>query len=111
MKLPKGFGGQGFGGAMAQAQQAMARAQNLEKELATERVEVEKDGVKVVFDGTGELQSLSIDKELIDPEDAEGLEAVVVAAFRQGFAKATAMRTERMKDIMPDIPGLDGLGF
>ncbi|MCC7103068.1 MAG: YbaB/EbfC family nucleoid-associated protein [Fimbriimonadaceae bacterium] len=111
MKLPKGFGGQGFGGALQQAQQAMARAQNLEKELATERVEHEKDGVKVVFDGTGDLQSLSIDPELVDPEDVAGLESVIVAAIRQGFAKASEMRSQRMQDIMPDIPGLGGLGL
>ncbi len=111
MKLPKGFGGQGFGGAVAQAQQAMAKAQNLEKELANDRIEAELNGVKVVFDGTGELQSLSIEKELIDPEDAQGLEAAIVAALRQGHTKATELRNEKMKDIMPNIPGLDGLGF
>ncbi len=111
MKLPKGFGGQGFGGALAQAQQAMAKAQNLEKELAEERLEAEQNGVKVVFDGTGELQSISIDPELIDPEDAEGLEAAVVAAVRLGYTQATQMRSERMKDIMPDIPGLGGMGL
>lgn len=106
MKLPKGFGGQGFGGALQQAQQAMARAQNLEQELADERVEHEKDGVKVVFNGTGELQSLKLDPELVDPDDVAGLEALLTAVLQQGYGKATELRTKRMQDIMPDIPGL-----
>ena len=38
MKLPKGFGGQGFGGMLQQAQQAMARAKQLEEELERERI-------------------------------------------------------------------------
>ena len=111
MKLPKGFGGQGFGGALQQAQQAMAKAQNLEKELANERIEHSKDGIHVVFDGTGELKSLKIDPELVDPEDVEGLEALLTATLQQGYTKATSLRTEKMQDIMPDIPGLGGLGL
>lgn len=111
MKLPKGFGGQGFAGALQQAQSAMARAKTMEAELAQERVETEKDGVTVVFDGTGELQSLQIDASLVDPEDVEGLEAAVAAAIRQGYSKAVQLRADRMKEIMPNIPGLDNLGL
>jgi DNA-binding YbaB/EbfC family protein len=111
MKLPKGFGGQGFGGALGQVQQAMARAETLEKELALERLETDMNGVKVIFDGTGELVSIGLAQELVDPEDVEGLEAAIVAAVRQGHAKAVELRATKMKEIMPNIPGLGGLGL
>jgi len=55
MKLPKNFGGQGFGGMLKQAQDAMARAQQLEEELAQERIAIDKGPVKAIFDGTGML--------------------------------------------------------
>ena len=66
MKLPKGFGGQGFGGMMAKAQEAMARAQNLEVELANERITIDKGPVKAVVAGTGQLVRISLDKSVIE---------------------------------------------
>ena len=41
MKLPKNFGGNSLQQMMAQAQQAMARAKNLEVELKEERIDIE----------------------------------------------------------------------
>ncbi len=111
MKLPKGFGGQGFAGALQQAQQSMARVQNLEVELKKERIEIEKGPVKVVFDGTGEMQKITIDPSAVDPEDMEMLEDMIVAASRDGFTQATEMREARVKEIMPNVPGMDKLGL
>ena len=74
MKLPKNFGGNSLQQMMAQAQQAMARAKNLEAELKEEIIDIDKGPVKASFDGTGELLSISIDKEVLDPEDVEALE-------------------------------------
>lgn len=106
MKLPKGFGGQGFGGMMAKAQEAMARAQNLEAELANERVEVDKGPVKAIFAGTGHLLSIKLDKSVVDPEDVEALEDLIVSAVRDGFEQATEIRTKRVEEITKGT-GLD----
>lgn len=113
MKLPKNFGGQNMGGGnlMAQAQSAMARAQNLDAELAAERFSIEKGAIKCEFNGLGELQSLKIDPSAVDPEDVEMLEDMIVAAVKDGFAKATETRDAKVQEIMPNIPGLDKLGF
>jgi len=106
MKLPKGFGGQGFGGAIQQAQQAMARAQQLEAELANERIPIDKGPVKAVFDGTGKMVTIKIDKSVVDPEDVEALEDLIVSAVRDGFETATEARNAKVQAIMPNIPGL-----
>jgi len=106
MKLPKNFGGQGFGNMMKQAQQAMARAQTLEQELALEQIPVDKGPVKAVFDGTGKIVKISIDKSVVDPEDVEALEDLIVSAIREGFEKATELRNAKVQEIMPNIPGL-----
>jgi len=110
MKLPKGFGGQGFGGMMAKAQEAMARAQNLEVELANERITIDKGPVKAVVAGTGQLVKISLDKSVIDPEDVEALEDLIVSAVRDGFDKATEIRAKRVEDITKGS-GLDLPGF
>lgn len=109
MKLPKGFGGQGFGGMMQQAKEAMARAQQLEEELASERIPIDKGPVKLVFAGTGELQSVKIDPSVIDPEDVEALEDLILSAVRDGFQQATNLRNTRVQSIMPNIPNIPGL--
>lgn len=99
MKLPKGFGGQGFGSMIQQAQQAMARAQTLETELANERITVDKGLVKAVFSGTGDLVSLKLDKSVVDPEDVEALEDLIVSAVRDGFTQATELRAKKVQEI------------
>ena len=111
MKLPKGFGGQGFAGALQQAQQSMAQVQNLEAELKQQRFDIDKGGVKVTFDGTGEMQAIKIDPSAFDAEDMGMLEDLIVAACRDGFTQATETREARVKQIMPNVPGLDKLGF
>ena len=109
MKLPKNFGGQGFGGMMKQMQDAMARAHTLEEELASMRIAVDKGPVKAVFSGTGEIQSISIDKSAVDPDDVEVLQDLVVNAVRDGFAQATELRNTRVQALMPNVPNLPGL--
>lgn len=110
MKLPKGFGGQGFGGYLQQAQDAMAKAKNLENELQALTFEVDKGPVKAVFNGQGEIMSISLDKAIVDPDDVEALEDLIVGCVRDGFAKSVEIRNARLQDIMPNIPGLGGLG-
>ncbi len=106
MKLPKNFGGQGFGGMLKQAQAAMARAQNIEAELALERINVDKGPVKAIFNGAGEMIALKIDPSVVDPEDVEALEDLVLSAVRDGFGQATAIREAKVKEIMPNVPGM-----
>jgi DNA-binding YbaB/EbfC family protein len=109
MKLPKNFGGQGFGGMMKQAQQAMARAQTLELELAAEVLIIDKGPVKAIFNGTGEIQKITIDKSVVDPDDVEALEDLILSAVRDGFTQATELRNAKVQEIMPNIPNIPGL--
>ena len=106
MKLPKNFGGQGFGGMLKQAQDAMARAQQLEEELALERIAIDKGPVKAIFDGRGQLVTLKIDPSIVDPEDVEAMEDLIVSAVRDGFETATSARDAKVQAIMPNIPGM-----
>ena len=90
---------------MRQAQEAMARAQTLEQELALEKIMIEKGPVKAEFNGVGELLRLKIDPAAVDVNDLEMLEDLIVGAVRDGFNRSTEMRNERVQAIMPNIPG------
>lgn len=106
MKLPKNFGGQGFGAMMEQAKAAMAQAQDLEEQLEKERVGIDRGPVKAIFDGTGQLLKISLDPSVVDPEDIETLEDLIVSTVKAGFTQATEMRNARVQSIMPHVPGL-----
>lgn len=107
MKLPKNFGGQGLAATLQKAQDAMARAKNLENELKEQTLTVQKGPVSAEFDGTGMIKSIKIAKEAT--EDIEMLEDLVTGAVRDGFTQATALREKKLAEIMPDLPA--GLGF
>jgi hypothetical protein len=107
MKLPKNFGGQGFGQMLEQAKAAMARAQDLEEELEKERIKVDRGPVKAYFDGTGQLLKIEIGKSVIDPEDVETLEDLIVSTVKAGFSSATELRNARVQAIVPNVPGLE----
>jgi hypothetical protein len=109
MKLPKNFGGQGFGGMMKQMQDAMARAQDLEQELANERIGIDKGPIKALFDGTGQLLRIAIDPAIVDPDDVEALEDLIVGAVRDGFNQATELRNAKVQGIMPNLPDIPGI--
>lgn len=109
MKLPKGFGGQGIGGMLKQMEGAMARAKDLDNELAQEMVSVDKGPIKVTVNGLGELQVLKIDPTAVDPDDVEMLEDMIVGAVRDAFQKATEMRNTKVAEILPNVPDIPGL--
>ena len=107
MKLPKNFGGQGLAATLQKAQDAMARAKNIENDLRAETIVVQKGPVCAEFDGTGFIKSVKIGKEALD--DVEMLEDLIAGAVRDGFTQATALREKKLSEIMPDLPA--GLGF
>ncbi len=110
MKLPKNFGGGGFQGMMQQMQSAMAQAQQLEEELKRTAIPIQNGPIQALFDGTGELQQIKIaDKSIVDPDDVEGLEDLIVATVRAGFAAATDLREGKVKGILPNVPEIPGL--
>jgi DNA-binding YbaB/EbfC family protein len=106
MKLPKNFGPQGFGGMMQQMQSAMARAKDLEVELESERIPIDKGPVKALFDGTGRLLKIAIDPAIVDPEDVESLEDLIVSTVRDGFEMSTNIRNAKVQGIMPNLPDI-----
>jgi DNA-binding YbaB/EbfC family protein len=69
--------------------------------------------VKVTANGKRQILSIKLDKDVIDPEDAEMMEDLVVAGVNKALEKAEEAAQERMqetyKDILPGggIPGMD----
>lgn len=96
---------------MKQVQKMQANMAKAQEEIAKKTVETTVGGaVKVVLTGDKRLVSVTIAKEVVDPEDVEMLQDLIVAAVNEGMKKADEMSEAEMKKVMPGgmpkIPGL-----
>ena len=84
-----------------------------QKDLKNEIVEVEAGDGAVVVQITGELKvkKVQIDPSRVDLEDISELERWIENCFRDGYAKAQEIATDKMKPLMGQLGGLSGLGM
>ncbi len=98
---------------MKQAQQFQSKMSKLQEELEEETVEASAGGgmVNVVVNGKQEVLSISIDPEVVDPEDIEMLQDLILAAVNDGLTKSREMGNQRMSELTGgmNIPGLTGM--
>ena len=108
--MPGGGGGQ-LNQMMKQMQKMQADMAAAQDALAEATVEGSAGGgmVKVVVTGSGEVQSVRIAREVVDPEDVEMLEDLVLAAVGDGLRRAQDLAAEKMGGVTGDID-LGGLG-
>jgi len=84
---------------MAQAQKMQQNMMCMQEELADARLEGTAAGgmVTAVVSGQGELVSVSISPEAVDPEDVEMLEDMVLVAVRNAVEKSQELSREKMQ--------------
>ncbi|MEJ2554639.1 MAG: YbaB/EbfC family nucleoid-associated protein [Anaerolineae bacterium] len=94
MRLPKGSGG-GMAQQLQKLQQEMLATQEA---LGDEVVEVSAGGgaIKVEITGHQRIQSITIDPEVVDPEDVEMLQDLIVAAMNEAIEKSQSLAAERL---------------
>jgi nucleoid-associated protein EbfC len=105
-----------FGGG-PNMQQLMKQAQKMQQQLEAAQAELAQTEVtgtaggglvQATVSGSGELLSLRIDPEAVDPEDVETLQDLVVAAVRDATRTANEIAGEKMG---PLTGGMGGLGL
>jgi nucleoid-associated protein EbfC len=86
---------------MKQAQQMQEQMARTQAELAEKTIEVEAGGgkVKIVANGAGEVISIKIDKQIVDPNDVEFLEEVVLSAVQQAIEQGKALAQSELGKI------------
>ena len=96
---------------MKQAQKMQQDFMKMQQELEAAKYEFTAGGgaVKAVMVGTRQLESITIDPEVVDPEDVEMLQDMVLAAVN-GVLKASDDRTNQvMGKLQGGMGGLGGL--
>jgi len=101
---------QNFGNIMKQAKKMQERMVRLQEELGQKTVAASAGGgmVNVVVNGKFELLSLTIESEVVNPEDIDMLQDLIIAAVNEGVRKAQEMAASEMAKITGgmNIPGL-----
>ena len=99
-----------MGNLLAQAQKMQRAMEEARAELRLERVLGTAGGgvVTMSVNGHGEVESVTITPEAIKGASREELEELVLAAVRDGIAKATRLREERLAKVTGglQLPGL-----
>ena len=97
---------------MKQAQKMQEQMHRTQAELEEKTVEVQAAGgkVTVVANGAGDVVSLKIAKEIVDPEDVEFLEEAVLSGVKQAIEQGKALAQTEMSKITGGLRAA-GLGL
>jgi hypothetical protein len=99
---------------MQQAQKMQRQLAAAQEELAAQTVDGTAGGglVRATMTGSGELTAMTIDPKAIDPDDAETLQDLVVAAVRDAKRVADELAAQTMGPLTGGMGGSLGLpGF
>ncbi|WP_424190364.1 YbaB/EbfC family nucleoid-associated protein [Actinokineospora sp. G85] len=100
-------------------QAMLAQLGKLQEQAETTQREIEEaeftgtsggGAVVATVAGSGELKNLAIDPKVIDPEEAELLSDLIVAAVRDAGAKVTEHAEAKRAELTSGL-GLGGLGL
>lgn len=95
---------------LKQVQKTQAQMLLAQEELGNETVEAMSGGgmVTAKANGHGDIVSISIAKEVVDPEDIEMLEDLVLSAVKEAIRMSRELAEKRMGSLTGglNIPGL-----
>lgn len=103
-----------LGNMLREAQKLQSEMARLQEEAKSKTVEATSGGgmVTVVASGAGEIVSVKIEKDVVDPEDVEMLQDLIMAACNEALRRAQEMVNEEMSKLTggTPLPGLGDLG-
>src|SRR5512135_2907045 len=103
-----------LGDLMRQAQKLQEEMMKAQEEAKKKTIEATSGGgmVAVVASGAGEIVSIKIEKDVVNPEDVEMLQDLILAAANEALRRAQEMVNGEMSKLTGglQIPGMGGLG-
>ena len=95
---------------MRQAQKMQKKMEEAQEEAANQVVEASAGGgmVSVKVNGKQELLEISIEKDVVNPDDVEMLQDLIVAAVNEGMKKSQQIMQDKLQGITSglNIPGM-----
>ena len=103
-----------LGNMMREAQKLQAEMLKMQEEAKKKTVEATAGGgmVTVVASGGGEIVSIKIEQDVVNPDDVEMLQDLVMAAVNEALRRAQEMVNQEMSKLTGGLqmPGLGDLG-
>ena len=98
---------------MKQAQKMQADMQQAQEEIGQRIVEATAGGGKITVtaNGAGDILSIKISKDVVDPNDVEMLEDLVLTGVQKAIAEGRALMQAEMGKITGGMGLPPGLGF
>lgn len=98
---------------MKEAQKMQERLAQAQADLAEKTVEVTAGGGKltVVANGAGDVVSIKISKDIVEPEDVEMLEDLILSGVKQAIAQGRDLAQKEMGKITAGMGLPPGLGL
>ncbi len=96
---------------MRQAQKMQQEFLKMQQELESTDFEFTSGGgaVKAVITGTREFKEITIDPEVVDPEDVEMLQDLILAAVNGALKAADDKTSESMAKLQGGLGGFPGM--
>lgn len=101
-----GFGGMNINQLMKEAKKMQAEMEKTQEELGSKEFEASAGGgaVEVKVNGSKEIKSLKIKKEVVDPEDVEMLEDLIITCVNEALRKVDNAQAQTLGKY--NIPGM-----
>jgi DNA-binding YbaB/EbfC family protein len=100
----------GYGNLAKMAQQMQAEIARVQAEIEALQIEGTAGGgqVKALVNGNGEVVSLTINKDVVDPDDVEMLQDLITAAVNDGVHQVKQTAQEKMARVTGGmrLPGI-----
>ena len=114
-RLPEGMGkGPGnMNSMLKQMQKLQEDMENMQAGLEEQEFEISSGGgvCKIVISGSKEIRSITLDPEIVDPDDIETLQDIIVAGVNEAIKQVDAESQSQMSKLtgglnLPNIPGI-----
>lgn len=103
-----------LGDIMREAQKLQSEMAKLQEEVKKKTVEATSGGgmVTVVASGAGEIVSIKIERDVVNPDDIEMLQDLIMAAVNEALRRANEMMNSEMAKLTGglQLPGIGNLG-
>ena len=110
VRLPNNGGPSNMAGMLKQAQKMQEDMEALQADLEAREYEISAGGgvVGVKINGKREILNITVDPEIVDPDDVETMTDILVAAVNEAIKKVDAVSQEEMAKITGGM-GLPGM--
>ena len=101
-----GFGGMNLNQLMKEAKKMQTEMEKTQEEITSKTFEATAGGgaIKAVVGGDKSIKSITLDKDIVDPDDVEMLQDLIITCLNEALRKVDAEQASQMGKF--NIPGL-----